>query len=109
MAFPVTPLNADKQQLAGNMVDYWTEFAETGNPNQHGTPFWPQFNVAADDVQSLVRSTPATESTFFTDHKCAFWDAVEGKNCRKTPARAIAASAATPDKTSACSDQAGDL
>src|SRR5215467_4436304 len=53
-AFPITPLTADQQQLAGNMVDYWTEFGESGNPNQSSTPFWPQFSVAGDAVQSLV-------------------------------------------------------
>ncbi|HEX6907675.1 MAG TPA: carboxylesterase family protein [Terriglobales bacterium] len=80
-AFP-TPLNAGQQQLAGNMVDYWTEFAAVGNPNQQGTPNWPAFSVAGVDVQSLVPPAPQTESTFATDHKCAFWDAASG---RKVP------------------------
>jgi len=78
-AFPVTPLTADQQQLAGNMVDYWTEFAESGNPNQGSTPSWPQFNVAGDAVQSLVPPTPATEFNFFAAHHCAFWDAAVGR------------------------------
>jgi len=78
-AFPITPLTADQQQLAGNMVDYWTEFGESGNPNQSNTPFWPQFSVAGDAVQSLVPPTPATEFNFFTAHKCAFWDAAVGR------------------------------
>src|SRR5215472_9445006 len=78
-AFPITPLTADQQQLAGNMVDYWAEFGESGNPNQSSTPFWPPFSVAGDAVQSLVPPTPATEFNFFTAHKCAFWDAAVGR------------------------------
>lgn len=78
-AFPPTPLTTDQQQLAGNMVQYWTEFAERGNPNQPGTPTWTTFSIPLDDVQSLVPPTPATEFNFFTAHNCAFWDAAEGR------------------------------
>jgi len=78
-AFPVTPLTPDQQQLSGNMVEYWAEFAESGSPNQHGTPFWPLFNVATDGVQSLVPPTPDTEFNFAAAHNCAFWDAAVGR------------------------------
>lgn len=78
-AFPVTPLTADQQALSGNMVDYWTEFAERGNPNQHSTPFWPLFNVGADGVQSFVPPSPVTEFNFAVAHNCAFWDAAVGR------------------------------
>lgn len=78
-AFPVTPLNADQQQLAGNMVGYWTTFAANGNPNQTSTPNWPVFSVAQTDMQSFVPPTPVTEFNFAVDHKCAFWDAAAGR------------------------------
>jgi para-nitrobenzyl esterase len=78
-AFPTTPLNADQQQLAGNMVEYWTAFAANGNPNQPGTPNWPVFNVAETDMQSLVPPAPETEFNFAVEHKCAFWDAAAGR------------------------------
>jgi para-nitrobenzyl esterase len=76
---PVVPLNGDQQQLAANMVSYWTEFAEAANPNDFGTPFWPRFDVAVDDMQSLVPPTPVTEFNFFTAHNCRFWDAAAGR------------------------------
>ena len=78
-AFPPTPLNASQQQLAANMVDYWTEFARRGDPSQQSRPTWPQFNFAVDDMQSLVPPTPETEFNFFTAHNCAFWDAAVGR------------------------------
>lgn len=77
--FPVTPFTASQQQLAGNMTDYWAEFAEKGSPNQHSTPFWPLFSVVTDGMQSLVPPTPASEFNFATAHNCAFWDAAVGR------------------------------
>jgi para-nitrobenzyl esterase len=76
---PVPPLNASQQQLAANMVDYWAAFAAKGNPNHASTPNWNAFNLAGGDVQSFVPPTPANETTFAIDHKCAFWDAASGR------------------------------
>ncbi|HEY6348165.1 MAG TPA: carboxylesterase family protein [Candidatus Angelobacter sp.] len=78
-AFPVTPLNAGQQQLANNMAAYLTEFAERGSPNQHATPFWPLFNLAADGMQSLAPPAPAPEFNFAAVHNCAFWDTASGR------------------------------
>lgn len=76
---PTPPLTAGQQQLAGNMVNYWTAFAANGNPNHASTPNWPAFSVAGGDMQSFVPPTPVTETTFAIDHKCAFWDAASGR------------------------------
>lgn len=79
-SIPGTPaFTADQQKLAAQMVKYWTEFAEAGNPNEFGTPNWPKFSTAADDMQSLVPPTPVTEFNFATAHNCAFWDAASGR------------------------------
>lgn len=77
-AFPAT-LTADQEQLAKAMVGYWTGFAGKADPNQQGTPNWPTFSLAAEDIQSLAPPTPATEFNFATAHKCAFWDAASGR------------------------------
>jgi para-nitrobenzyl esterase len=74
-----TPLNADQLKLSGKMVDYWTEFAESGNPNGIGTPHWPRFHRDRQVMQSFVPPTPTTEANFATDHKCAFWDQLVGR------------------------------
>jgi para-nitrobenzyl esterase len=76
---PTPPLTAGQQQLAGNMVDYWTAFAAKGNPNQANTANWSAFSVASENVQSFVPPTPVNETTFAIDHKCAFWDAASGR------------------------------
>jgi para-nitrobenzyl esterase len=76
-----TPLTKDQQQLADQMVRYWTSFAKTGTPNGSGTPVvWPQFQPRADDLLSLVPPKPTMETAsdpahdLATVHNCAFWN-----------------------------------
>jgi para-nitrobenzyl esterase len=76
---PQTPLNANQQQLSDKMVGYWTEFAESGNPNGNGSPHWPRFHRERQVMQSLVPPTPATETNFAMAHSCAFWDQLTGR------------------------------
>lgn len=78
-SIPAPLLNADQQQLAGNMVDYWAAFAANANPNHPGTPNWPAFSIVGQEMQSFVPPTPQNETTFAIDHKCAFWDAASGR------------------------------
>jgi para-nitrobenzyl esterase len=73
-----TPLNAAQQKLSDQMVRYWTEFAESGNPNGDDQPFWPRFERERQAMQSLNTPRPAPESDFATTHKCAFWDQLSG-------------------------------
>jgi para-nitrobenzyl esterase len=79
LKLPQTPLNASQQQLSDKMVGYWTEFAESGNPNGNGSPHWPRFHRDRQVMQSFVPPTPTTETNFATDHKCAFWDQLVGR------------------------------
>jgi para-nitrobenzyl esterase len=72
--FPVLPLSADEQALSDAMVNYWTRFGKTGNPNSPSTPFWAPYSSSTDQFQSLIPPTPGAESTFDAEHLCsAFW------------------------------------
>jgi para-nitrobenzyl esterase len=75
-AFPGT-LSAQQQQLATIMKGYWANFAKRGFPSSSGTPFWPPFNNATQEMQSLAPPTPQTRTDFATTHNCAFWTALE--------------------------------
>ncbi|HYS07952.1 MAG TPA: carboxylesterase/lipase family protein [Myxococcales bacterium] len=70
---PHPDLTPAQRGLSQAMVAYWTNFARTGNPNWFGTPFWPAYDRATDQFQSLAPPVPAVESAFAADHKCAVW------------------------------------
>ncbi len=51
---------AQDRLLSSRLLDYWTNFAATGNPNGPNLPFWPQFDPAAKRVMLLgLNSAPA--------------------------------------------------
>lgn len=68
------PFTPDQQLLSQAMITYWTQFAKKGNPNSPDQPRWAPYDVATDRRQSFEPPTPGIESTFATDHMCAFWD-----------------------------------
>jgi para-nitrobenzyl esterase len=67
--------SADQQTLSAALIDYWTQFAKTGNPNSASEPTWSPYSATTDEFQSFVPPTPVIDSTFATDHMCTdFWD-----------------------------------
>jgi para-nitrobenzyl esterase len=63
--FEFTPT---QKQLSQAMASYWTNFAETGDPNGGSLPTWSPYSTTVDEFQSLIPPTPTVESTFNTDH-----------------------------------------
>lgn len=51
------PWRPEDYKLAEMMVDYWTNFAKTGDPNGAGLPKWPVFQDGKPTVMHL-RDTP---------------------------------------------------
>jgi len=41
---PILPLNKADKKLSAAMVNYWTQFAKTGNPNGNAQPEWTSFD-----------------------------------------------------------------
>ncbi len=72
---PQGPFSPEQVQLSDTMIQYWTQFAKTGDPNSSGEPVWPSYNVSTSEVQSLVTPTPVVESNFDAEHHCStFWN-----------------------------------
>lgn len=45
----------EQKKLSQQMIQYWSQFAKTGNPNKEGLPFWPKFDL--DEQQYLDFNT----------------------------------------------------
>jgi para-nitrobenzyl esterase len=68
-------LSPEQKQLSDAMVNYWTQFAKTGDPNSSGEPLWSPYSASTDQFQSLIPPVPMVESNFDTGHLCSiFWD-----------------------------------
>ncbi|MEV6499849.1 carboxylesterase/lipase family protein [Streptomyces prunicolor] len=63
-------LTAAQHRLADTMIDYWTRFARTTDPNGSSSPYWPRRTVL-----SLAPDHIAPTRTAEPRHHCAFWNA----------------------------------
>ncbi|WP_128800961.1 MULTISPECIES: carboxylesterase family protein [unclassified Streptomyces] len=63
-------LTPAQHRLADTMIDYWTHFARTANPNGPSSPPWSRRTVL-----SLAPDHIAPTRTTQGHHHCGFWDA----------------------------------
>ena len=72
------PMTDGQKRLSEQMIDYWTAFARTGNPNGPGRPEWTPTSKNAITGLSLA---PAEQGgikkvDLQADHHCDFWAAL---------------------------------
>jgi para-nitrobenzyl esterase len=74
------PLNSLQEFLSDELVEAWTRFARTGNPNGHGNFPWPRFEDKPNEPGVLSESIPNlytfTDAEISERHKCVFWDSI---------------------------------
>jgi para-nitrobenzyl esterase len=62
---------ASSQGLSRQMIAYWGQFAQTGNPNRAGLPKWPQFKTVKDVMILDPKQIGPADAA--TAHQCSFW------------------------------------
>ncbi|MFF0342437.1 carboxylesterase/lipase family protein [Kribbella sp. NPDC004875] len=72
------PLTATQQKLSDQMIDYWTAFARTGDPNGPDRPHWSPTGVRAVNGLSLA---PTDQNgiqpvNLTAEHQCGLWTAL---------------------------------
>jgi para-nitrobenzyl esterase len=71
------PLSGYHAALSHMIIDYWSAFAATGDPNaasEHTNRVgWPHFTKEAPALLS-ISDAPTPTSSFASEHKCAFWE-----------------------------------
>jgi para-nitrobenzyl esterase len=73
--YDLPPMSETQQRLSNQMIDYWTAFARTGNPNGPDRPHWSPTSGQAIKGLSLA---PTDQSgiqpvNLSTEHQCALW------------------------------------
>ncbi|MFC9692042.1 carboxylesterase/lipase family protein [Kribbella sp. NPDC056951] len=69
------PLTSAQRRLSDAMIDYWSAFARTGNPNMPGLPHWPRLHPTDVVAQSLARTIRRTNLS--RAHNCDLWSTIE--------------------------------
>ncbi len=75
--------------LQNVMLNYWVNFARTGNPNGGGLENWPQY-TANEDCYLEINATPIGSNCGIRSEKLDLWEEIVGiPGCVSTSARLI--------------------
>ena len=70
-------LTTQETALSDELVEAWTHFASTGNPNGTGNSPWPQYSEAANAAAVLSENVPSlstfTLAQWSANHNCDLW------------------------------------
>lgn len=70
-------LTPEQRPLAAQMIDYWTTFAHTGDPNSANSPRWRQFDEDAPVLSLAPEPDGIRPADYAADHKCGFWQDIK--------------------------------
>ncbi|MFF0203333.1 carboxylesterase family protein [Streptomyces sp. NPDC005017] len=88
------PPTETQRALSDRVVDYWTRFADTGDPNAPDAPLWPVLHASAPpstSVQSPAHGPGGIRPADpHAEHNCSSWDRQPRRPSPVTGARACA-------------------
>ncbi|WP_410792605.1 carboxylesterase/lipase family protein [Kribbella sp. C-35] len=69
------PMSETQQTLSNQMIDYWTAFARTGNPNGPDRPHWSPTGAQTVNGLSLAPTDQGgiQRVNLSAEHQCGFW------------------------------------
>lgn len=70
----------EQRRLSERMIDYWTRFATTGDPEAVGAPRWPEFHPAGTPphTQSLAPGDGGIRPVDLAgEHNCRLWSSLD--------------------------------
>jgi para-nitrobenzyl esterase len=69
------PMTDPQKRLSDQMIDYWTAFARTGDPNGPGRPHWTPADKGDMKGISLAPTDQGgiKQVNLSTEHHCGFW------------------------------------
>ncbi|TWU30855.1 carboxylesterase/lipase family protein [Novipirellula artificiosorum] len=90
----------DDAALSGALMDYWVQFASSGNPNIDGQPSWPQYTMHRD--QHLVMDKEIAPASGLRREACDLLDSIqfaadEAERLRRTVNATPTAANAAPE------------
>ncbi|MCB9460134.1 MAG: carboxylesterase family protein [Anaerolineaceae bacterium] len=65
----------EQDELSKIMMQYWVNFAYTGNPNGDGLPEWQPY-AEDDTILEFIPGAIAPEQNFSEEHNCDFWNSL---------------------------------
>lgn len=68
---PYPELTAEQRRLSATMIDYWSAFARTGNPNGQGRPRWSEYGATGKVLGLSTAGVAPTPSA--ATHRCDLW------------------------------------
>jgi para-nitrobenzyl esterase len=68
---PYPDLTAEQHRLSATIIDYWSAFARTGNPNGPALPCWPEFGATSTVIGLSTAGIAPTP--YAANHHCGLW------------------------------------